>query len=945
MDSFDQKIEFLKRHSLFASRSLLARPDWASWLAEQEARSVDLAAINTLLEPVKRVAAEPELSELSLMTELRLARQKLMLHLGLRDLSGQASLAEVTQALSLFAEQTVAIAIDAIRSDLKIRFGIPWSTETNCEVPLMVVGMGKLGGYELNLSSDIDLIFLYEYEGDTQGGEKSLSNHEWFTRMGKRLIKVISEHDANGFVFRVDMRLRPNGDSGPLVCSLDMLEVYLTVQGREWERYAWIKGRLIYPLAGSPDHGRCEKALDQLIRPFVYRRHLDYGVIAAIRDLHTQIQREAEKRSANRHGRSHDIKLGRGGIREIEFLAQMFQLMRGGTDPRFRIRPTLQVLHLLGQQNLLPADEVHDLTEAYIFLRRLEHRIQLWEDQQTHYFPEEAESRARLAEAMNGLEGNASKDSPAFLEELSRQQDRVARLFEKAFVLDDKTRLDTKSIAPDWEPNCEHYPGACERWKTWLESSKHRSLPEKSRHIFNNLICKAAEQLNNDVISSALADQTLLRFFDLLEAIARRSAYLSILAEYPSALHNILALLQASQWGANYLSRHPHLLDYLLSTRSESELVNHPDAYWKGVQIDLDMRLDDALADGDGAAEHAMDILRVTHHTETFITLLADLGIGIAKPLSVEAVSDRLSALADLILQASFERIWPGVAKKFDLDLAPPSFAVIAYGKLGGKELGYASDLDLVFLYDQTEAEAGAVQFPAQEIFSLLAKRMINWLTTHTAAGTIFEIDTRLRPNGSAGFLVTSLESFRKYQFREGDNAAWVWEHQALTRARCAAGNPRVAPQFDTIRSDVLSQVRDVTTLRLEILGMRRKVHAGHPNPSSQFDLKHDAGGMVDIEFIVQFLVLAHAHQDPALIGNLGNIALLGIAANAGLISAAAATAVADAYRLLREQQHRLRLDGAEKTRVDLMLHPDLLEARAAVSVLWEEIFQDTSNS
>ena len=944
MDSFDQNIDFLKRHSLFASRCLLARPDWAPWLAEQEVRPVDLAAINTLLAPAKRIAAESELSEPSLMTELRLARQKLMLHLGLRDLSGQASLAEVTQALSLFAEQAVAIALEAIRADLKIRFGIPWSTEANCEVPLMVVGMGKLGGYELNLSSDIDLIFLYEYEGDTQGGEKSLSNHEWFTRLGKRLIKVISEHDANGFVVRVDMRLRPNGDSGPLVCSLDMLEVYLTVQGREWERYAWIKGRLIYPLAGSTDHGRCEKALDQLIRPFVYRRHLDYGVIAAIRDLHTQIQREAEKRSANRHGRSHDIKLGRGGIREIEFLAQMFQLMRGGTDPRFRIRPTLQVLQLLGQQNLLPLDEVHDLTEAYVFLRRLEHRIQLWEDQQTHYFPEEAESRSRLAEAMTGLDGNASNDLPRFLEELNRHQDRVARLFEKAFVLDDKTRLDTESIAPDWEPNCEHYPEACQRWQTWLDSSKHRSLPEKSRHIFNNLICKAAEQLNNDAISSAVADQTLLRFFDLLEAIARRSAYLSILAEYPSALHNILALLQASQWGANYLSRHPHLLDYLLATRSESELVNHPEAYWKSVKTDLDMRLDDALADGDGA-EHAMDILRVTHHTETFITLLADLGIGIAKPLSVEAVSDRLSALADVMLQASFERIWPGVANKFDLEVTLPSFAVIAYGKLGGKELGYASDLDLVFLYDQGEAQNHALSLIAQEVFSLLAKRMINWLTAHTAAGTLFEIDTRLRPNGSAGFLVTSLDSFRKYQFREGDNAAWVWEHQALTRARCAAGSPRVALQFDAIRSDVLSQVRDVNTLRLEILDMRRKVHAGHPNPSSQFDLKHDAGGMVDIEFIVQFLVLAHAHQHRALIGNLGNIALLGIAANAGLISAAAATAVADAYRLLREQQHRLRLDGAEKTRVDLNLHPDLLEARAAVSALWEDIFQNTSNS
>jgi glutamate-ammonia-ligase adenylyltransferase len=339
-----------------------------------------------------------------------------------------------------------------------------------------------------------------------------------------------------------------------------------------------------------------------------------------------------------------------------------------------------------------------------------------------------------------------------------------------------------------------------------------------------------------------------------------------------------------------------------------------------------------------------MDILRVTHHTETFITLLADLGIGIAKPLSVEAVSDRLSALADLILQASFERIWPGVAKKFDLDPSLPSFAVIAYGKLGGKELGYASDLDLVFLYDETQAQAGAAPFPAQEVFSLLAKRMINWLTTHTAAGTLFEIDTRLRPNGSAGFLVTSLDSFRKYQFREGDNAAWVWEHQALTRARFAAGNIQVAPQFDTIRSDVLSQARDVAALRLEILGMRRKVHAGHPNPSSQFDLKHDAGGMVDIEFIVQFLILAYAHQHPALIGNLGNIALLGIASSAGLIPDSSAVAVADAYRLLREQQHRLRLDGAEKTRVDLALHPDLLQARTAVSALWESIFQDTSN-
>lgn len=945
MGSFDSKIHFLERHSIFSSRCLRAHPEWMTWLAEHQDQPVHLGEIKALLEPARALAEQPLLDEALLMAELRLARQRLMLWLGLRDLAGQASLAEVTEGLSHFAEQSVALALSAIRLDLKTRFGLPWSTETNSEIPLMVVGMGKLGGYELNLSSDIDLIFLYEQEGDTQGGEKSLSNHEWFTRMGKRLIKVISDHDANGFVFRVDMRLRPNGDSGPLVCSLDMLEIYLTVQGREWERYAWIKGRLIHPLSDAPDYARCEKALDQLIRPFVYRRHLDYGVIAAIRDLHSQIQREAEKRSANRHGRSQDIKLGRGGIREIEFLAQMFQLMRGGTDPRFRIRPTLQVLQLLAQQHLLPDDEVRDLSEAYVFLRRLEHRIQIWEDQQTHYFPEDEASRARLAEAMTGPASEADGNSLSiFLDELSRQQNRVARLFEKAFVLDDKTRLDTESIAPDWQPNCDRYPGSCQRWQTWLDSSKQRSLPEKSRHIFNNLICKAAEQLDASSIDQSIADQTLFRFFDLLEAIARRSAYLSILAEYPRALHNILALLRASQWGAHYLTRHPHLLDYLLSTRSESELVDNPQAYWQGVKADLDMRLDDALAEGDGAAEHAMDILRVTHHTETFITLLADLGIGITTPLSVEAVSDRLSALADMILQVSFERIWPGVAKKFDLDISQPAFAVIAYGKLGGKELGYASDLDLVFLYDQAESEHGGASLPAQELFSLLAKRMINWLTSHTAAGTLFEIDTRLRPNGSAGFLVTSLDSFRKYQFREGDNAAWVWEHQALTRARFAAGNPTVGPRFDAIRAEVLSQARDPNALRLEILDMRRKVHAGHPNSSQQFDLKHDAGGMVDIEFIVQFLILAYAHQYPALIGNLGNIALLGIAAKEGLISDSLSKSVADAYRLLREQQHRLRLDGAEKTRLDLAQYPDLLEARSAVTQLWEGIFQAPSD-
>ena len=932
MTSFSAQIEFLKQHSSYAQRWLHSRPEWVDWLESKRDSKVDIAEIRGLLRPCQDALALPEQDEAQFMADLRLARQRLMLWIAYRDLNGMADLSEVTHALSHFAEEVVALSIAYIREDLRRRFGLPWSAVTDSEMPLMVVGMGKLGGLELNLSSDIDLIFLYEHEGDTRDGPKSLSYHEWFTRMGKRLIKLLAEHDANGFVFRVDMRLRPNGDSGPLVCSLDMLEEYLLVQGREWERYAWIKGRLISPLPDSPAFAYCERELDQLIRPFVYRRHLDYGVIASIRELHAQIQHEAEKRSSNHHGRSRDIKLGRGGIREIEFLAQMFQLMRGGTDPRFRTRPTLEVLDLVKQQGILPAGEVDDLKTAYVYLRRLEHRIQVWEDQQTHYLPEDESARTRLAGSMAGP--NQIQEQSNFLSELDRHQAAVAQYFEKAFVLDDAARLDSTSLPAGWEPDSTLFPESAARWLSWTDGSKQRQLSEKSRIIFNNLIRKAADSLQAEQPVGMSSDQTLLRFFDLLEAVARRSAYLSILAEYPQALSNVLALLKASQWGAEYLTRHPHLLDYLLNSRTEKALIEHPEQYWREVKATLDMRLDDVMADGDGS-EQAMDILRITHHTETFITLLADLGIGVDRELSVEKVSDHLSALADLILQTTFERVWPSVAQKFELPLdAAVPFAVISYGKLGGKELGYASDLDIVFLYQAEEAN-----FAAQEIYALLAKRMINWLTAYTSTGSLFEIDTRLRPNGSAGFLVTNADAFKKYQLREGDNTAWVWEHQALTRARFSAGSKTVGEFFDGVRFEVLGQKRDVDQLRHEILEMRRKVHAGHPNPSPDFDLKHDAGGMVDIEFIVQFLVLAFSNTHPQLIGNLGNIALLRIAAEAGLIQATMAQEVGDAYRLLRARQHRLRLDGAEKTRANLELEPQLVQAREVVLALWQEIF------
>ena len=935
MDDFSQQIDFLERHSTYARRWLAAHPEWLEWLRIQGQKKIDLQGIEQLLEECRIGLLSSEQDEAEWMASLRLARQRLMLWVAFRDLNGRADLQEVTHALSHFAELAVSASIAFIREDLKNRFGLPWSKTTQSEMPLMVIGMGKLGGLELNLSSDIDLIFLYEHEGETTGGPKSLSHQEWFTRMGKRLIKLLAEHDANGFVFRVDMRLRPNGDSGPLVCSLDMLEEYLLVQGREWERYAWIKGRLIAPLPESPDFAHCQKELEQLIRPFVYRRHLDYGVIASIRDLHAQIQAEAEKRSSGHQGRSRDIKLGRGGIREIEFLAQMFQLMRGGTDPRFRVRPSLEVLELIKDCGILPIQEVEALQAAYIFLRRLEHRIQVWDDQQTHYLPDDEDARARLAISMQGRDAKVN----AFMSELERHQNNVAQLFEKAFLLDDAARLEIAPLAIGWTPDQQFFPKSCERWQAWADSPKQKLLPEKSRLICDNLMCKAAQSLQGDGSTSKHADQTLLRFFDLLEAIARRSAYLSILAEYPRALANVLDLLKASQWGAQYLTRHPHLLDHLLNSQTERALIDDPDQYWAEVKSNLNMRLDDVMAEGDGS-EQAMDILRVTHHNETFITLLTDLGIGVQQALPVERVSDHLSTLADLILQTTFERIWPSVVKKFELPAqVNPPFAVISYGKLGGKELGYASDLDIIFLFQAEESD-----YAAQEIYALLAKRMINWLTAFTSTGSLFEIDTRLRPNGSAGFLVTNADAFKKYQLRQGDNAAWVWEHQALTRARFSAGNPDLGSFFDSVRSEVLTQQRNIEQLRTEILEMRRKVHAGHPNGNSEFDLKHDAGGMVDIEFIVQFLVLAYAHQHPQLVGNLGNIALLHIAGDVGLITLDAAQSVGNAYRILRAHQHRMRLDGAEKTRINLENEPELISVRDSVQALWLEIFKAPSN-
>ncbi|QOT77624.1 bifunctional [glutamate--ammonia ligase]-adenylyl-L-tyrosine phosphorylase/[glutamate--ammonia-ligase] adenylyltransferase [Cupriavidus basilensis] len=909
-------------YSHYTRRMVQARPE----LAEIVALARDQPLTRAWMEARLKVLHEPSADvDDAIKRALRRLRAEVMCVVIERDLRGQSTLGEVTGAMTDLAELGIQYGLAMLEADLAPTYGRPVGQSSGEVQELVVVGMGKLGGRELNVSSDIDLIFLYDEDGDTRGGQRSLSNHEYFIRLGRRLINLLADVTGDGYVFRVDMRLRPNGDAGPLACSFGMLEQYLMVQGREWERYAWIKGRVVSAL-DTPHAQRTAAQLASLTTPFVFRRYLDYGVIAAIRSLHAQIRAEAAKRSGGLaapgggqrvNQRAFNIKLGRGGIREIEFMAQVFQLIRGGQDPALRIRPTLEVLTVAVEHGLLPAGQAEQLAHAYRFLRQLEHRLQYRDDAQTHHLPTSEEEQLAVAKMMG------CADWPALLERLASLQDPVAQQFEATFSDPDEAHAPCEALWPALvqeeqdEPPCERLAsagfsdctGLLDRLRAIGGSLRYRALSEPSRVRFDLLVNRALDLASRQED----ADRTIARFVDFLDAISRRASYLSLLSEYPQAMARVADTLHASSWAAAYLTRHPQLLDELLDSDA---LAGAPD--WAGFRTRLAARLDAA----EGQIEAQMDILRREHHAETFRILLQDL----QGMLTVEQIADRLSDLADAMLEVTLQAVWRQLATRH---AEQPRFAVIAYGKLGGKELGYASDLDIIFLYEDEHERA-------PDVYAAYARRLITWLTSHTAAGTLFDVDTRLRPNGEAGLLVTSFEGFRRYQQREGDNTAWVWEHQALTRARFCAGDPGIGAHFESLRDEILRQPRDAATLRGEIVAMRHKVADGHPNPSGLFDLKHDRGGMVDIEFTVQYLVLLHSHEHPALTRNAGNIALLRTAGEIGLIDATLAREVGDAYRLFRARQHQLRLDGQVHARVA----PTVVAQQAEhVRTLWQAVF------
>ena len=878
------------RHcSHYFARLLDAEPAWLDELRVQHQLATDATLIERWLDEL------PAADETELSRALRTLRKRVMLHLIVRDLGGLCDLSEVTQTMTALAELAVQRAQTFCMDSLTAQFGQPIGADSGAAQQMLVIGMGKLGGGELNVSSDIDLIFVYPEEGETDGTRR-LSNHEYFSRLGRRIIALINDLTADGYVFRVDMRLRPYGDSGPLAMSFAGLEEYLVAQGREWERYAWIKARVI-----SPPGDLHSTELMQLVQPFVFRKYLDFGAFDSMRKLHAQIRAEVVRRE-----RQQNIKLGAGGIREIEFIAQVFQLIRGGRDARLRIRPTRQVLQLLGTAGELQTGIVQRLDQSYIFLRELEHRLQYLDDQQTQMLPEAAEQQAIIAQAM----GYA--DYTTLLADLDPLRTFVNAQFETVFgskeaggnetLWQEDSDSETLTTALG-ELGYREAPALADLLWQLRGSNRYRQLPETSRQRMDSLVPRfirlcATEQNRDDALRRALM---------LLETIARRASYLAFLAEYPQALPRLIRILAASAWAGDYLAQHPILLDELLDTR---ELYVAPD--WPQLDAQLGAQLDAHRGD----TEREMDVLRQFQQAQTFHLLTMDLqGV-----LPLEKLSDHLSDLADLILRHVLRLCWRDLRQKHQ---EQPQFAIIAYGKLGGRELGYASDLDLVFLYDDDHSDAG-------RIYARLAQRINTLVSSHTAAGRLYEVDLRLRPNGESGLLVSSIESFESYQ----RGHAWVWEHQALTRARFCAGDHAVGERFEQIRQAILCLPRDTAKLKQEVLDMRRKMHDGHPNHSDRFDIKHDSGGMVDIEFIVQFLVLAHAARYPQLTANSGNLALLQTAAELGLIPAEVTQQIRELYRTLRQTQHRLRLNNQSPCRV-----ANASIQNAACKQLWSTVF------
>ncbi len=888
----NETLERLLRYSDYARRMVAADPAWREWIItacrEPMGRATPAFALGGRLPP----------SLIELNAILRRQRTQTMLGTMARDVAEIADFNATVKEVTDLAKWAVNLTTAWHAHDLTRRHGTPVNADGSAQ-SLITVGMGKLGGEELNVSSDIDLIFLFPEAGETtaRSAKRRIDNTTFFSTLAARASASLSEIDENGFVFRVDTRLRPYGDDGPLAVSFDFLEGYLVEQGRFWERLAWLRS------ASMTGDTPARKQLSELVRPFVYRRYFDYDAYAGLRDLHSKIRAEG-----HRNGGDANIKLGRGGIRELEFFVQVQQLVRGGREPSLRQRKTIPAIDALERLTIFNAKQAHGLREAYPLLRRIEHFLQYQDDQQTQTLPSDAAAQAEMARAM----GFASAD--AFMSRLHEVRQFVAMQF------DNMAQAARQGAHPGSAPP----PPAIDRdpFASWDEADEARryfaALAQSNRLIAIPAQSRARLELLWPKLIAACASTpaplpTLKRWGDLIEAIAGRSAYLALLAEHETLLEPITRVLAASPWAAEYLRDHPILLDELLDARARDAEIDYlawPTALREKLAHDRD-------------TEAKLDTLRRFQQAELFSILLADL----AGELSVERLSDLLSALADAVVGETLTAVWHDIAPQ----QAFPHFAVIAYGRWGGKELGYGSDLDLIFLIDDNADNQRCAK---------LAQRTQTWLTTTTSAGKLYEVDTRLRPDGASGLLLSTDTAFEDYQRHH----AWRWEHQALSRARFAAGDAAVGASFERIRKAILSESGGGRQTRAQIvqdiLGMRLKMHAEKPSRAGRFDVKNDSGGMIDIEFIVQMLVLTLAHAHPFLIENKGNIALLHYAGETRLLPKADADAAADAYRRYRAFQHQSRLAGEERAST---ADDAFLPERKRVQKLWDACFSQAT--
>ena len=913
--------------SEFVARNVAAQP---SLLAELVASGdLERAYADGELRARVATAAQACPDEPVLKTALRQLRRREMVRIAWRDLAGWADLAETLASLSALADACIDAAQARLAAWLTEREGVP-RDPGGAPAAFVVLGMGKLGGGELNFSSDIDLIFAYSEEGETD--KRALSNHEYFVRLGQRLITVLNEATGDGFVFRVDMRLRPNGASGPLALSFDAMEQYYQAHGRMWERYALIKARCV---AGDMSAG--DELLKRL-KPFVFRRYLDYTAVEEIRGMKLAIHRELLRK-----GIEDNIKLGPGGIREIEFVGQAFQLIRGGRDARLQERRILPVLKHLADEGDLTAQTATELTTAYEFLRNTEHRLQMIDDQQTQVLPVGEIDRLRVAVGMG------FGDWDAFRAALTRHMRRVHEHFQSVFA------------APQGEAPEAAEVGLHALWAGTLdEATAARMLTDagfadaeaafgllrglREGGAWSALSAQGRERLDKlmPLLIGAAgltpdANTTLARLVRLIEAIGRRSVYLALLVENPLVLSQLVKLCAASDWIAQYLARHPVLLDELMDPAG---LVAPLDR--AALAAELESRLARLPVDD---LEAQMDVLREFRHGHVLRVAAADVYAAVRDAcLPPESIGRHLGEIAEVVVERALALAFDDLVARHgrptlvvDHETVYPGFVVVAYGKLGSLELGYTSDLDIIFLHG-AEQEGGQTDGPrpvANEVFfARLAQRLIHVLTTRTGGGILYEVDMRLRPSGRSGLLVTHLPAFRQYQ----ESSAWVWEHQALIRARPVAGDPELARRFEEIRAAVLCRARDPEQLRAEVQAMRTRMHEVQaPHDPGQFDLKHDAGGMIDVEFMVQYSVLRRAQEHPGLIRHRGNLPLLEALQSRGLLEAADAELLRTAYRNYLATEQRFKL----MERKPLVAAGELGELPAQVSALWRRMIEN----